>query len=147
MHRSKRISFEIQQKHNNCESQLAENMDIFVVAKSRLRFLGLIHRKQPLGQFINIMYIAVGLFLTFSLFSLSCISILFDSENFAAKNEAGQAFIIGATNFPFYTLFLLNRTQMFDLFKILETKIAERMLDCGFLFKCIVIRYRLLPIK
>lgn len=105
-----------------------EKIEIFVVAKSRLQILGVVHQIHLIGQFMNLIRRAIVLPLTFLLVSLSIVTIFFDSETFAEKNEAGQAFTIGATNFPFYTIFLLNRVRIFDLFDKIETKINEREL-------------------
>lgn len=96
------------------------------MAKTRLKFLGLIHQNQGHGHLLNILQRIVGLFLTFSIGSLSIVSILFDCATFAEQSEAGVACIVGCANFSFFMILLLNRTLIFDLFRTLEEKIAER---------------------
>lgn len=101
-------------------------MQIFVVAKTRLKFLGLVEHNQLNGYLFNIVQRAVGLFLTFSIVSLPIVSIFSASESFALKCQAGSALIVGMANFSFYCIMIVHRRLIFDLFKTLEMKIEDR---------------------
>lgn len=101
-------------------------MRIFEAAKTRIKFLGLVEGNQLNGHLLNILQRSVGLCLTFSITLLPLIPILFTSESFKMKSEAGSALIVGTTNFSFYCIMIVNRRLIFDLFKMIEAKIEDR---------------------
>lgn len=101
-------------------------MNIFKIARTRLKFLGLVERDRPFGHLINIIQRSIGLLLTYSITILPVIILLFESGTFSKKSEACQALIVGATNSSFLVILILNRTAIFDMFETLERKIEER---------------------